>query len=102
VQSNTPNDSQLESKLRQNESQLESKQRQYTYDEVDEITNNLNRILGRGGFGTVYYGLIDDIEVAVKMLSKSSVQGYQQFLAEASGHHFQRSFCPINIMFIMT
>ncbi|KAK2406292.1 putative LRR receptor serine/threonine-protein kinase [Trifolium repens] len=82
VQSNTPNDSQLESKLRQNESQLESKQRQYTYDEVDEITNNLNRILGRGGFGTVYYGLIDDIEVAVKMLSKSSVQGYQQFLAE--------------------
>ncbi|KAK2406290.1 LRR receptor serine/threonine-protein kinase IOS1 [Trifolium repens] len=72
VHSNTPNESQ----------QLESKQRQYTFDEVDEITNNLNRILGRGGFGTVYYGLIDDTEVAVKMLSKSSVQGYQQFLAE--------------------
>jgi serine/threonine protein kinase len=82
VQSNTPNESQ----------QLESKQRQYTFDEVDEITNNFNRILGRGGFGTVYYGLIDDTEVAVKMLSKSSVQGYQQFLAEASGHHFHKSF----------
>jgi serine/threonine protein kinase len=93
VQSNTPNESQqLESKQRQNESQLESKQRQYTFDEVDEITNNLNRILGRGGFGTVYYGLIDDTEVAVKMLPKSSVQGYQQFLAEASWSSFAQKF----------
>ncbi|OIW18136.1 hypothetical protein TanjilG_00335 [Lupinus angustifolius] len=40
------------------------------------------RILGRGGFGPVYHGFIDGIEVAVKMLSQSSVRGYQQFLAE--------------------
>jgi hypothetical protein len=31
----------------------------------------------------VYHGYVDDTQVAVKMLSQSSVQGYQQFQAEA-------------------
>nr|XP_029151507.1 probable LRR receptor-like serine/threonine-protein kinase At1g51880 [Arachis hypogaea] len=46
------------------------------------MTNNFDSILGRGGFGTVYHGFIGDIQVAVKMLSLSSVHGYQQFVAE--------------------
>ncbi|XLS94002.1 hypothetical protein HN51_070010 [Arachis hypogaea] len=41
-----------------------------------------NRILGRNASGTVYHGFIEDIQVAVKMLSLSSVHGYQQFVAE--------------------
>lgn len=49
VESNTPNGL-----------QLESKKRQYTYEDVSKITNNFDTILGRGGFGTVYYGPIDD------------------------------------------
>ncbi|KAG2722805.1 hypothetical protein I3760_02G143300 [Carya illinoinensis] len=61
---------------------LESLQRQFTYSEILRITNNFERILGKGGFGTVYYGYIDDTQVAVKMLSHSSVQGYQQFQSE--------------------
>ncbi|KAL1293054.1 probable LRR receptor-like serine/threonine-protein kinase At1g05700 [Arachis hypogaea] len=65
-------------------SQLESKRRRYSFNEVSNMTNNFERVLGRGGFGTVYYGIIDDIQVAVKMLSQSSVQGYQQFLAEVN------------------
>ncbi|XLU29456.1 hypothetical protein S245_065522, partial [Arachis hypogaea] len=64
------------------ESELENKQREYSFNEVVNMTNNFDRILGRGGFGTVYHGFIEDIEVAVKMLSLSSVQGYQQFIAE--------------------
>ncbi|PON39650.1 Tyrosine-protein kinase [Parasponia andersonii] len=46
------------------------------------MTNNFERILGNGGFGTVYRGFIDSTQVAVKKLSPSSVQGYQQFQAE--------------------
>ncbi|XP_015938421.1 probable LRR receptor-like serine/threonine-protein kinase At1g05700 [Arachis duranensis] len=65
-------------------SQLESKRRRYSFNEVSNMTNNFERVIGRGGFGTVYYGIIDNIQVAVKMLSQSSVQGYQQFLAEVN------------------
>lgn len=45
------------------------------------ITNNFERVVGKGGFGTVYYGCIGETQVAVKMLSPST-QGYQQFLTE--------------------
>ncbi len=63
---------------------FESIQRQFTYSDLLKITNNFTRVLGKGGFGKVYHGYIDDTEVAVKMLSPSSVQGYQQFEAEVS------------------
>lgn len=61
---------------------FESKKRQFTYSEVLKITNNFQRILGKGGFGTVYHGYIDHTEVAVKMLSPSSAQGYREFQTE--------------------
>ncbi|KAI7750656.1 hypothetical protein M8C21_029500, partial [Ambrosia artemisiifolia] len=40
--------------------------------------------IGRGGFGRVFYGSIGDNQVAVKMLSESSSQGYKEFQAEVS------------------
>ncbi|QHN76042.1 Receptor-like protein kinase [Arachis hypogaea] len=52
------------------ESELENKQREYSFNEVVNMTNNFDRILGRGGFGTVYHGFIEDIEVAVKLLMR--------------------------------
>ncbi|KAM1060294.1 hypothetical protein TB1_024219 [Malus domestica] len=61
---------------------FESKKRQFTYLDVLQITNNFQTIIGRGGFGKVYHGLVDDTQVAVKMLSPTSGQGYQQFQAE--------------------
>ncbi|KAL5575533.1 hypothetical protein UlMin_017232 [Ulmus minor] len=62
---------------------LESnRKRQFAFAEVIKITNNFERTIGRGGFGTVFHGFIDDTQVAVKMLSSSSVQGYKQFQAE--------------------
>ena len=60
----------------------ELKNRQFTYSDVERITNNFERAIGKGGFGTVYHGCLDDTQVAVKMLSKSSFQGYKQFEAE--------------------
>ena len=61
---------------------LQRKSQMYSYYDVLQITNNFNRIIGKGGFGTVYLGFIDDTPVAVKMLSPSAVLGYQQFQTE--------------------
>ncbi|CAB4302987.1 unnamed protein product [Prunus armeniaca] len=52
---------------------VESTKRQFTYSEIIKITNNFKRILGKGGFGNVYHGYIDDTQLAIKMLSPSSV-----------------------------
>lgn len=60
---------------------VDSKKQEFSYSEVQIITNNFERVVGKGGFGTVYYGCIGETQVAVKMLSPST-QGYQQFLTE--------------------
>ncbi|KAD2806259.1 hypothetical protein E3N88_39636 [Mikania micrantha] len=62
---------------------LDIRKQQYTYSEVQSITDNFSVVLGKGGFGTVYHGIIGDTQVAVKMLSGSSLQGDKEFQAEA-------------------
>ncbi|KAK9923505.1 hypothetical protein M0R45_031921 [Rubus argutus] len=64
--------------------ELEPTRRQFTYPEILKITNNRQRILGKGGFGTVYHGYIDKTQVAVKLLSPSSSHGLEQFHAEVN------------------
>ncbi|XP_010462025.1 PREDICTED: probable LRR receptor-like serine/threonine-protein kinase At1g51820 [Camelina sativa] len=60
-----------------------TKNRRFTYSQVGIMTNNFERILGKGGFGIVYHGFVNGTEqVAVKLLSHSSSQGYKQFKAE--------------------
>ncbi|XP_010483608.1 PREDICTED: probable LRR receptor-like serine/threonine-protein kinase At5g59680 isoform X2 [Camelina sativa] len=57
--------------------------RRFTYSEVVKMTNNFQRVLGNGGFGMVYHGSVNGYEqVAVKVLSQSSTQGYKEFKAE--------------------
>ncbi|KAF3550987.1 hypothetical protein DY000_02009482 [Brassica cretica] len=62
---------------------IKMKRKKFTYSEVMEMTNNLERPLGEGGFGIVYHGVINGSQqVAVKLLSQSSTQGYKEFKAE--------------------
>ena len=72
----------MDDKYQNSTPSLESKNRQFTFSELQRMTNNFERVLGKGGFGTVFHGFVDDTQVAVKMLSHSSVQGYKQFQAE--------------------
>ncbi|XP_024005534.1 probable LRR receptor-like serine/threonine-protein kinase At4g29180 isoform X1 [Eutrema salsugineum] len=52
---------------------LPSGKRRFTYSEVSSITNNFNKVIGKGGFGIVYLGSLEDgTEIAVKMINDSS------------------------------
>jgi hypothetical protein len=56
---------------------LKSKNQPFTYTEIVSITNNFQTIIREGGFGKVYLGNLNDgRQVAVKLLSQSSRQGY--------------------------
>lgn len=57
------------------------------------MTKNFQRVLGNGGFGVVYHGYLYDFEeVAVKVLSQSSTQGYKHFKAEVLSLNHNLSF----------
>lgn len=82
--------------------------RSYSYADILKMTNHFDTLLGEGGFGKVYYGRIGNTEVAVKLLSPKSAQGYREFQAEVCGSNrmifleppsaFLCFFLPPNIM----
>ncbi|KAL5226659.1 hypothetical protein ABZP36_014924 [Zizania latifolia] len=66
--------------------------RTFTYAQLKNVAANFTRVIGRGGFGVVYLGHLEDgSEVAVKMCSQTSFHGVKQFLTEAKSlsqvHH---------------
>ncbi|XP_062113628.1 probable LRR receptor-like serine/threonine-protein kinase At5g16900 [Humulus lupulus] len=63
-------------------SELEPKKYQFTYSEITSITNNFEKVIGKEGFGPVYYGYVNDTQVAIKILSDASEQGYNEFQSE--------------------
>lgn len=59
--------------------------RTFSSNEIDRATDSFNeaRVLGEGGFGRVYSGVLDDgMKVAVKVLKRDDQQGGREFLAE--------------------
>ncbi|KAJ3691288.1 hypothetical protein LUZ61_020452 [Rhynchospora tenuis] len=66
--------------------------RQFSYYDIKRITDGFQKIIGTGGYGNVYLGLLENrFQVAVKMRSHTSAQGEKEFLAEAENltrvHH---------------
>nr|CAB3466216.1 unnamed protein product [Digitaria exilis] len=60
------------------------KNKKFTYKELKLVTANFQEEIGRGGFGAVFLGYLENgSPVAVKMRSKTSSQGDKEFLAEA-------------------
>ncbi|KAM6548605.1 hypothetical protein CsatB_020281 [Cannabis sativa] len=65
-------------------SAFQPRNHQCNYADIIDITNNFEKIIGKGGFGTVFHGYLNDTQVAVKILSESSAQGYKEFQAEVN------------------
>ncbi|KAF0918150.1 hypothetical protein E2562_022717, partial [Oryza meyeriana var. granulata] len=66
--------------------------RTFPYAQLKNIAANFTRVIGRGGFGVVYLGHLEDgSEVAVKMCSQKTFHGARQFLTEVKSlsqvHH---------------
>uniref|UniRef100_M1BNW4 non-specific serine/threonine protein kinase n=1 Tax=Solanum tuberosum TaxID=4113 RepID=M1BNW4_SOLTU len=51
---------------------------------IMKATNNfsIDRKIGEGGFGPVYKGILEGLEIAVKRLSRTSTQGENEFMNE--------------------
>ncbi|GLJ14501.1 hypothetical protein SUGI_0234560 [Cryptomeria japonica] len=57
---------------------------EYTEEEIKAATNNYSTLIGKGGFGSVFFGTLSGYDVAVKILSSTSNQGQQEFEIEVT------------------
>ncbi|XP_055962002.1 L-type lectin-domain containing receptor kinase S.4-like [Mercurialis annua] len=66
--------------------ELEIGPHRYSYQELKQATSNFSekQVLGHGGFGKVYKGILPDtkLQVAVKRISNESKQGIREFVSE--------------------
>mgnify|MGYP000199768846 CR=1 FL=1 len=59
--------------------------REFGFQDIKMATSNFSKVLGQGGFGPVYKGVLPDgLDLAVKILSHTSSQGPREFLNEVT------------------
>ncbi|RLM93816.1 hypothetical protein C2845_PM08G20490 [Panicum miliaceum] len=64
---------------------IEDLPRKFSYDEIRAVTGDFGTVVGRGGSGEVFRGLLDDgMAVAVKRITSDKPIGEQDFLREIS------------------
>ncbi|KAL4627410.1 hypothetical protein ACB092_05G164100 [Castanea dentata] len=63
---------------------LDVSPRSFTYNDLEKMTDGFKEELGKGSFGTVYKGIISNVQqiVAVKRLEKLSTEGEREFQTE--------------------
>ncbi|KAJ3678990.1 hypothetical protein LUZ61_021154 [Rhynchospora tenuis] len=74
------------------DTQIHSELKIFTHEVLKSITNNFSQPIGKGGFGIVYHGYLENqTEVAVKVCCLEPTQANKQFLAEVKSlslvHH---------------
>ncbi|XP_059075011.1 probable LRR receptor-like serine/threonine-protein kinase At1g67720 [Cryptomeria japonica] len=57
---------------------------EYTEEDIKTSTNNYSTLIGKGSFGSVFYGRLSGYDVAVKILQTGSSQGQQEFQNEVA------------------
>lgn len=74
---------------------LQSESRQFTYEQLEKITKSFQRVIDKGGFGTVYHGCLENgMEVAVKLRSQSSSQGSTELVTELLTRVHHKNLVP--------
>lgn len=65
-------------------SELDSEPAQrFELSEIENATKKFEKVIGKGGFGSVYYGKLNDgSEIAVKVHNTESNQGIREFINE--------------------
>jgi len=60
--------------------------RRYTPDEIQKATDSFseNKVIGEGGYGKVYEGVLDHTPVAIKVLQPGATDKKEEFLREVN------------------
>ncbi|KAH7669388.1 Non-specific serine/threonine protein kinase protein, partial [Dioscorea alata] len=72
----------LETEFSLGDVEKKSNAHSFTFKELAAATKNFKSVLGEGGFGKVFKGVLNNQVVAIKQLNREGLQGNQEFMVE--------------------